>query len=449
MQVGYPDLDQKCQKCSSKDHENIDAVCYCQKCESYMCNQCINFHSKLFQNHQTFKIKNDIKEKKEEFNGYCKEKDHFNTLDYFCKTHNVLCCAECIIKVKRSGKGQHSNCEIQNIEDIINEKKNKLVENISILQKMSYESSNYNLMAIFEKLNKNKEETILKIKNIFTKLRNTLNNRESELLSEIEKICQNLTFNEKIVKESEDLISSVNISLQKGKEIFNEWNSNSNKDNNLSNKINDCIILENNIKKINEIKKNIEKTKNKYNNEIEFIPNKESEINLFIEKINNFGKIKFFFSNIILDNKDEITEEEIKDPDNLKYLNTLGALDCKIKKLEDKRNNIDGRTPKELMQEIIETKYKQENLSRSITQGINNIRYEDYKNLLRYTFYHDKKLLEYFKNNKDQKKLKLVGSRLLFIIKEIKEKIIMEEEEDEDIMFYDDILSLVYMEKFK
>ena len=221
MQVGYPDLDQKC---SSKEHENIDAVCFCQKCETYMCNKCENFHSKLCQNHQTFKIKNDIKEK--EFNGYCKEKDHFNTLDYFCKTHNVLCCAECIIKVKRSGKGQHSNCEIQNIEDIINEKKNKLVENISFLQKTSYESSNYNLMAIFEKLNKNKEEIKFKIQEIFKKLRNVLNNREHELLSEIDKICQNLTFNEKIVKESENLISSVNISLQKGKEIFNEWNNN-------------------------------------------------------------------------------------------------------------------------------------------------------------------------------------------------------------------------------
>ena len=51
--------------------------------------------------------------------------------------------------------------------------------------------------------------------------------------------------------------------------------------NNLSNILNDCIILENNIKKINEIKLNIEKAKIKYNNEIDFNPKEESEINQF------------------------------------------------------------------------------------------------------------------------------------------------------------------------
>lgn len=217
--------------------------------------------------------------------------------------------------------------------------------------------------------------------------------------------------------------------------------------NNLSNILNDCIILENNIKKINEIKLNIEKAKIKYNNEIDFNPKEESEINIFIEKINNFGKIKFIFntmaSNIILGNTqgngeikiDEITKEEIKDPDNIKYLNTLGALDCKIKKLEDKRNNIDGRTPKELMQEINEITTKRYNLKKSL--GF-EIKFDDYKNLLIYTFYHNKKLLEYFKNNKEQKKAKLVSKRLSFIIKEMEKHLGLnnsqEEEEEEPII---------------
>ena len=406
-----------------------------------MCSQCENFHSKLCQNHQTFKIKNDIKKdiKEEEFTGYCKEKDHFNTLDYFCQTHNALCCAECIIKVKRSGKGQHSKCKIQNIEDIINEKKNKLIENISILQKISYESSNYNLMALFQKLNQNKEKIIVKNQEIFKKLRNTLNNRENELLSEIEKICDNLIFNEKNVKENENLISSVNISLQKGKELFNEWNNNLNKDNKLSKIINDCIILENNIKKIDEIKLNIEKIKNKYNNEIEFIPSEESKINTFIEKINNFGKIKFIFN--AMDNtqgngeiKDEITEEEIKDHDNIKYLNTLSTLDYKIEKLNKSRRNIPSNAHKELMIEIFETKNKRNNLKVSLSTR--EIRYEDYKNLLRYTFYHNKKLLEYFKNNKEQNNMKLVSKRLSFIIKEMESCFKIK---DEDILSDDDL----------
>ena len=413
-------------KCSSKEHENIEAIYYCQKCETYMCNKCENFHSKLCQNHQTFKINSDIKEI---FTGYCKEKDHFSTLDYFCKNHNVLCCAECIIKIKRSGKGQHSNCEVYNIEDIINEKKNKLKENISILEKTSNEYSNNNLMAIFEKINKNKEEIKLKVQKIFTKIRNILNNREDELLLEIEKIYQNLTFNENIVKESENLSKNINISLQKGKTIFNEWNNNDKKENNLKNIINDCIILENNIKKINEIKINIEKAKINCNNEIEFIPKEDNEINLFIEKINTFGKIKFIYNYMQktpIDNthnngeiiKSEISEEEKMDPDNIKYLNTLNVLNFKIQKYETISKNIDGRTPRELMQKIIKMRCKKKNLYESLGSQIGC---EDYLNLLRYNYSHDQKLLEYFKNNKEQEKMELVNERLPLITKEIQE----------------------------
>ena len=396
-------------KCSSKDHENVDAVFYCQKCETYMCNKCENFHSKLCQNHQTFKINIDIKEI---FTGHCKEKGHFSTLDYFCKTHNVLCCAECIIKIKRIGKGQHSDCQIYNIEDIINEKKNKLKENIYLLEKDSTDYSNNNLMEIFEKINKNKEEIKLKIQKIFTKIRNILNNREDELLLEIEKIYQNLIFNENIVKESENLSKNINIALQKGKAIFNEWNNNDKKDNNLKSTINDCIILENNIKKINEIKISIQQAKINCNNKIEFIPKEENEINnnKIIEIINNFGKIKFNMEKAPIPNnnhnnggikKPEITEEEKIDPDNIKYLNTMNVLNFKIQKYETISKKIDGRTPRELMQKIIKMRCKRNNLDESLGSQIGP---EDYLHLLRYTYSHDQKVLEYFKNNKDQKK---------------------------------------------
>ena len=35
------------QKCSSIEHDKIDAVFYCQECKVYLCNKCENFHSKL------------------------------------------------------------------------------------------------------------------------------------------------------------------------------------------------------------------------------------------------------------------------------------------------------------------------------------------------------------------------------------------------------------------
>ena len=280
------------------------------------------------------------------------------------------------------------------------------------MEKDSTDYSNNNLMEIFEKINKNKEEIKLKIQKIFTKIRNILNNREDELLLEIEKIYQNLIFNENIVKESENLSKNINIALRKGKAIFNEWNNNDKKDNNLKSTINDCIILENNIKKINEIKISIQQAKINCNNKIEFIPKEENEINnnKIIEIINNFGKIKFNMEKAPIPNnnhnnggikKPEITEEEKIDPDNIKYLNTMNVLNFKIQKYETISKKIDGRTPRELMQKIIKMRCKRNNLDESLGSQIGP---EDYLHLLRYTYSHYQKVLEYFKNNKDQKK---------------------------------------------
>ena len=85
-------------KCSSKEHQQIEAVYYCQNCNIYICNKCDKFHSDMFQNH--IKISLD-KEKSEIFTGFCNEEGHSNKLIFFCKTHNVLCCSSCLCKIKK------------------------------------------------------------------------------------------------------------------------------------------------------------------------------------------------------------------------------------------------------------------------------------------------------------------------------------------------------------
>ena len=110
-------------KCSCKEHLEYDSISYCQKCEIYMCNKCQDIHSNLCPNHQQFIIKildNDIQEI---FTGLCKEKNHPNILDYFCKTHNKLCCANCLCKINGKGNGIHKDCDVCFIEDIKNKKK--------------------------------------------------------------------------------------------------------------------------------------------------------------------------------------------------------------------------------------------------------------------------------------------------------------------------------------
>ena len=58
-------------------------------------------------------------------------------MKFFCKNHNQLCCSSCIIKIKREGDGQHAGCTVCNIEDIENEKKLKLKDNIKSLEDLS------------------------------------------------------------------------------------------------------------------------------------------------------------------------------------------------------------------------------------------------------------------------------------------------------------------------
>ena len=60
-------------KCSSKDHEEIPAVYYCQECKLYMCKKCEKYHLKIFFNHKVYGLDKNIDEI---FAGFCKEENH-------------------------------------------------------------------------------------------------------------------------------------------------------------------------------------------------------------------------------------------------------------------------------------------------------------------------------------------------------------------------------------
>ena len=276
-------------KCSSKKHEEIEANLYCQQCRLYMCNKCEKLHSELFQNHKIHNLDKDIKDI---FTGFCKEENHLEKLQYFCKDHNKLCCSSCIVKIKRKGNGQHTDCNICNIEDIKKEKKNKLKENIGYLEELSknLEKLICELKELAEKINKDKETLKMEIQKIFTKMRNTINEREDELLIEIDKQFDNNYFEENIINECEKLPNKVQISLEKGKAINNKWDENE-----LNSLINDCINIENNIKSIKVIKDKEHKTKSN-NITIKFEPDDEG-INTFLKQIKLFGKLKINNSN--------------------------------------------------------------------------------------------------------------------------------------------------------
>jgi hypothetical protein len=126
----------------------------------------------------------------------------------------------------------------------------------------------------------------LEIQKIFTKIRSALNEREDYLILEVVNQYENIFFNEDIIKESDKLPNKIQESLKASKINEEDWN-----DNKLKNCINDCVTIEKNIEYIKKINENIKKCSSTKDLEILFTPNKDEEINKFIENIKNFGKL--------------------------------------------------------------------------------------------------------------------------------------------------------------
>ena len=270
-------------KCSSKEHFENNAISYCQKCQIYMCNKCNKIHSDLCPQHHIINLNEDLID---EFTGFCKEENHSIKLEYFCKTHNQLCCAICLCKIKGKGNGQHNDCNACFVNEIESEKKNKLKDNMKCLTELSnsLELSISELKFLFEKIKENKEEVKSKIQKIFTKIRNSLNNREDELFLEVDKVFNEEYGNAKIIKEIEQLSNKIKNSLEKGKKIDKEWNNNE-----INYNINVCISIEDNINEVKILNENIKKCKLNNEKKIIFIPGEKDNSKNLSETIQKFG----------------------------------------------------------------------------------------------------------------------------------------------------------------
>ena len=179
--------------------------------------------------------------------------NHINKLEYYCKDHLQLCCVACISPLKGKGNGQHSNCDICFIEDIIEEKRNKLDENIENLECL-YKKLQYSINQIqklYEEKNKEKQNLKIQIQNLFTKLRSELNQREEELLLKVDKSYEEYTLvSEVLIQRSRNLPKNVKISLETGKEMITKKLDKQDKSILF---INNCLDIKMNIKDINFI----------------------------------------------------------------------------------------------------------------------------------------------------------------------------------------------------
>ena len=235
------------EKCSLKKHIKEEAIIKCRECHRNMCKICYKHHSELFDDHNVKILEtNDNKDLNNLFTGFCKEENHSDNLDYFCKNHNKLCCAACISKIKSKGNGQHTDCEVCNIDEIKEEKEKLLKENAQILQNLSNQLEELmgELKNNFEKITR---ESLKKtVQDTFTQIKKAIDDREKEVLSKIDTIVddkyEDLFSNEK--RKYEPTYNEIEKLLNKSKEIDEDW-SNPNK---ISSCVNDCLNIENNVK---------------------------------------------------------------------------------------------------------------------------------------------------------------------------------------------------------
>ena len=198
--------------------------------------------------------------------------------------------------------GQHKDCEICSINEIKEEKKNKLKENIKLLENLSknFEKSFDELKVLLEKINEDKEKYKINIQKKFTEIRNCLNEKEDQLLSLIDEYYNSTYFKGDIIKEIEKLPKKIKLSLKIGENIEKKWD-----DNNLSLMLNNCINIEKNIKDINKINASIEKFHSNDNKEIIFELD-DKKINDISEKIKNLELKKDLYEDFNIELKNPI-----------------------------------------------------------------------------------------------------------------------------------------------
>ena len=271
-------------KCSNKTHKEIEAFSYCFDCKAYMCKNCDKFHSELCENHHSYICNKDLKN---QFIGICLEKNHYMNLDYFCESHNELCCAACISKIRGKGNGQHFNCNICFIEEIKDKKEKDFKANLNFLIEFSKDINNLlkDLKDSLERNKINKDKLKLQITDIFTKIRNILNDREAQLLLEVDKKSNKFLLNKDFIKKADELPKKINNLLIEGKELEKGWNVYK-----LNKTIKKSIIFENNINIMKLEKGRLLKNISDQNKDIIFkIKNKK--IDELMNEINIFGEI--------------------------------------------------------------------------------------------------------------------------------------------------------------
>ena len=185
-------VDPWCEPCFENTKTKIDAVCFCQECNVFLCRSCHESYKKLpiLQDHRVLRGFRMPKSQADKPVKYSECKLHAgNTNDHYCTEHQKMVCNECI-------KQDHLRCNNMTISDIcksldsddikqlkttvesikrnVTDTQSKLDRNIGDLEKQK--------KAMIEKAEQERDKIISKAEELF-----------EETVSDINELCQKKT----------------------------------------------------------------------------------------------------------------------------------------------------------------------------------------------------------------------------------------------------------------
>ena len=113
----------------------------------------------------------------------------------------------------------------------------------------------------------------------------------------------------------------------------------------------------------------------------------------------------------------EFDPNELEDFDNVNYINSIAVLDSLFNELDEKIKKIDGRTPRQMIQQKSKLKIKKDFLSEQLGGEISP---DEYMAILKPQFDKAKKMSMYFAQNGQKEKSKKLSDRMQILFKEMK-----------------------------
>jgi hypothetical protein len=116
----------------------------------------------------------------------------------------------------------------------------------------------------------------------------------------------------------------------------------------------------------------------------------------------------------------EFTKEELEDPDVQDNMNSVKVLEFKIAKVQKEIDGIEGRAPAKLREKLVKFKVRKNVLESQLGETLS---IESYILIMKKQLDKDRKLVQYFEENKMIEQGKKVAERIPLIVKEMEEAI--------------------------